>query len=77
MDDIINIFSVTPLRPNNVQDIPLSSHFSLVDCLLIDIYKLNLLNTIDRYFYKKKKSQTLTFIYMYQHKSVEPHGHSS
>lgn len=54
MDDIINIFSVTPLRPNNVQDIPLSSHFSLVDCLLIDIYTLNLLNTIDRYFYKKK-----------------------
>lgn len=48
-----------------------------VDCLLIDIYTLNLLNTIDRYFYKKKKSQTLTFIYMYQHKSVEPHGHSS
>lgn len=54
MDDIINISSVTPLRPNNVQDIPLSSHFSLVDCLLIDIYTLNLLNTIDRYYCKEK-----------------------
>lgn len=42
------------LRPNNVQDTPLSSQLFLVDCLLIDIYTLNLLNTIDRYYHKEK-----------------------